>query len=111
MISTSHTEQSNVFPSHKSNLHTGGEGVGGKGKKKTLIANVKEKKERVQVLTSRVAHICCYLCVITPLQILIVLSESGWWTEVRLSNSDSGPKLHQSGSGVQRCFEFLKLVE
>lgn len=37
-----------------------------------------EKKEQVQVLTSRVAHICCYLCVISPLQIAISLSENGW---------------------------------
>lgn len=80
-------------------------------KGKNLIVGAKEKKERVQVLTSRVAHICCYLCVITPLQILIVLSESGWCSEVRPSNKGSGPKLHQSGSGVERCFEFLKLVE
>lgn len=67
-----------MFPSHKSNLHSGsGEGnPNGEGKKKHTF-KAKEKNEWVQVLTSRVAHICCYLCVIFPLQILIILSENG----------------------------------
>lgn len=69
-----------MFPSDKSNLHLGGGG----GKESPneeggdLIVTEEEKKEQVQVLTSRVAHICCYLCVISPLQIAISLSENGW---------------------------------
>lgn len=50
---------------------------GGGKKRNRYFKQKKEKKERAQVLTSRAAHICCYLCVIFPLQILIFLSESG----------------------------------
>lgn len=45
------------------------------------------------MLTSRVAHICCYLRVIFPLHVLIVLSENGGGLKFTHQTVTRGPNL------------------